>query len=83
MSTVKIEELEGEGFPTSDYFFKSIGDPVPLKSNDYSFDPETLPSHPLALSERFRLTFVAHSSGKPNMLNTHAFIKLIQLPWSN
>lgn len=63
MSTVKIEELEGEGFPTSDYFFKSIGDPVPLKSNDYSFDPETLPSHPLALSERFRLTFVAHSSG--------------------
>ncbi|KAJ1416864.1 hypothetical protein SESBI_17020 [Sesbania bispinosa] len=60
---IKIEELEGESVCTTDYFFVKIGESLPLKANDSNFDLETLPSQPLALSERFRLTFVAHSSG--------------------
>nr|KYP50091.1 hypothetical protein KK1_028167 [Cajanus cajan] len=65
MSPAKIEpeEVEGEVVGTTDYFFVKIGEAVPLKASDSNFDVETLPSQPLALSERFRLTFVAHSSG--------------------
>ncbi|KAE9601245.1 hypothetical protein Lal_00024059 [Lupinus albus] len=57
------DELEGELVGTTDYFFSKIGDTVPLKSNGSIFDLETLPSHPLALSQRLRLIFVAHTSG--------------------
>ncbi|KAK7247325.1 hypothetical protein RIF29_42206 [Crotalaria pallida] len=58
------EELEGEIVGTTDYFFSKIGDSLPLKANDSSaFDTQTLPSQPLALSQRFRLIFTAHSSG--------------------
>ncbi|KAK7405276.1 hypothetical protein VNO78_06480 [Psophocarpus tetragonolobus] len=65
MSPTRIEpeELEGELIGTTDYFFVKIGEAVPLKTSDSNFDAETLPSQPLALSELFRLTFVAHSSG--------------------
>ncbi|RDX95312.1 Nuclear pore complex protein NUP214, partial [Mucuna pruriens] len=67
MSPAKIEpeEVEGEVVGTTDYFFVKIGEAVPLKASDSDsdFDAETLPSQPLVLSERFRLTFVAHSSG--------------------
>ncbi|CAJ1943666.1 unnamed protein product [Sphenostylis stenocarpa] len=65
MSPTKIvpEEVDGEIIGTTDYFFVKIGEAIPLKSSDSNFDAETLPSQPLALSERFRLTFVAHSSG--------------------
>ncbi|XP_027355036.1 nuclear pore complex protein NUP214 isoform X2 [Abrus precatorius] len=63
MGSIKIEEVEGEQVGTTDYFFVKIGESVPLKDNDTNFDVETLPSQPLAVSERFRLTFVAHSSG--------------------
>ncbi|KAG5093300.1 hypothetical protein JHK84_048888 [Glycine max] len=60
---IEPEEVEGEMISTSDYFFVKVGEALPLKSSDSVFDAETLPSQPLALSERFRLTFVAHSSG--------------------
>jgi len=75
MSPTKIEpeEFEGEITGTTDYFFVKIGEAVPLKSSDFNFDVETLPLQALTLSERFRLTFVAHSSGNLNMcfqLNT-------------
>ncbi|CAI8611572.1 unnamed protein product [Vicia faba] len=63
MSGVKIEEFEGDVVPTTDHFFVKIGEPVPLNSNDSIFDLQTPPSQPLTLSQRFRLTFVAHSSG--------------------
>lgn len=66
-ATVKIEEFEGDVVPTTDYFFVKIGEPVPLNSDDSNFDLQTPPSQPLSLSERFRLTFVAHSSGKLNL----------------
>lgn len=64
MSAVNIEELEGDVVEiTDDHFFVKIGEPIPLKSNDSNFNLQTLPSQPLSLSERFRLTFIAHSSG--------------------
>jgi len=68
MSAVKIEELEGDIIPTTDHFFVKIGEPVPLNSNDSNFDLQTPPSQPLTLSQRFRLTFVAHSQGNANAL---------------
>jgi nuclear pore complex protein Nup214 len=63
MSVVKIEELEGDIVPSVDHFFVKIGEPIPLNSNDSNFDLQTPTTQPLALSQRFRLTFVAHSSG--------------------
>ncbi|CAL0329919.1 unnamed protein product [Lupinus luteus] len=57
------DEVVGEIVGTTDYFFSKIGDTVPLKSNGSIFEFETLPSHPLALSQRLRLIFVAHTSG--------------------
>ena len=61
---IEIEnEVEGEPVGTADYFFVKIGEAVPLKSHDSNFDLQSLPSQPLAVSERFRLIFVAHSSG--------------------
>lgn len=69
---IEPEEVEGEIIGTTDYFFVKVGEALPLKSSDSVFDAETLPSQPLALSERFRLTFVAHSSGQ-NELNYYVF----------
>ncbi|KAK7357242.1 hypothetical protein VNO80_16526 [Phaseolus coccineus] len=65
MSPTKIEpeEVEGEIVGTTDYFFAKIGEAIPLKSSDFNFDVEALPLQALTISERFRLTFVAHSSG--------------------
>ncbi|XP_019461887.1 PREDICTED: nuclear pore complex protein NUP214 isoform X2 [Lupinus angustifolius] len=57
------DELEGELVGTTDYFFSKIGETVPLKGNGSIFDLESLPSHPIALSQRLRLIFVAHTSG--------------------
>lgn len=73
MGLVNIEEVEGDGIETSDYFFVKIGESLPLKANDSNFDLQTLPSQPLALSERFRLTFVAHSSGINQYSTKHSF----------
>ncbi|MED6124122.1 hypothetical protein PIB30_056125 [Stylosanthes scabra] len=58
------DELQGELVGTNDYFFSKIGESVPVKAgNDSNYDLESLPSQPLAVSERFRLVFVAHSWG--------------------
>jgi len=84
MSPTKIEpeEVEGEIIGTTDYFFDKIGEAIPLKSSDFNFDVETLPLQALTISERFRLTFVAHSSGNLNMrvqLNTILFSFMLRL----
>ncbi|XVF37288.1 hypothetical protein REPUB_Repub19eG0133100 [Reevesia pubescens] len=62
---VEIEEdKEGEHVETTDFFFERIGQPVPLRSQENSqFDLQSPPSQALALSERFQLLFIAHSSG--------------------
>lgn len=62
---IKLEEdTEGEYVGSRNYRFSKIGEPVPIKSGDTSeFDPQCLPSQPLAVSERFRLLFVAHPQG--------------------
>lgn len=64
------DEVEGENVETSDFFFDRIGEPVPVKpakggdGDSKLYDPGCLPSQPLAVSERFQLVFVAHSSGE-------------------
>lgn len=57
------EEREAEHVETTDYFFDKIGESVPLTPNNPSFDLQNPPSLPLAVSERFRLIFVAISNG--------------------
>ncbi|KAL9140612.1 hypothetical protein ABFS82_14G048600 [Erythranthe guttata] len=58
------EEIEGDYVGTKNYQFSKIGESVPIKSDGTSeFDPQCVPSQPLAVSERFRLLFVAHSQG--------------------
>ncbi|KAF8398619.1 hypothetical protein HHK36_017550 [Tetracentron sinense] len=57
------EEKEGNREGTSNYFFKKIGEAVPLKPLDSNFDLKSPPAQPLAVSERFGLIFVAHSDG--------------------
>ncbi|KAL9233598.1 hypothetical protein vseg_008572 [Gypsophila vaccaria] len=62
--TLEIEEIiDGEHVETDDYFFRKLGDSIPLTSNDAVFTSEFVPSKPLALSQRFGLIFAAHSSG--------------------
>ncbi|CAI9768668.1 unnamed protein product [Fraxinus pennsylvanica] len=63
--TIEVdEEIEGDVTGSRNYRFSRIGEPVPIKSEpDSGFDTECLPSQPLAVSERFRLLFVAHSDG--------------------
>lgn len=61
---IQLEDVqEGEHVGTTDYFFVKIGEGVPLKATDFNFDFESLPSSPLAVSERFGLIFIVHSSG--------------------
>ncbi|KAK4843166.1 hypothetical protein QYF36_004823 [Acer negundo] len=59
------QDIEGDRFDTTDFFFDRIGDSIPIKSDDETskFDIRNPPSLPLAVSERSRLLFVAHSSG--------------------
>lgn len=69
---VKLEEeIEGDQIGSRDYRFCRIGEPVPIKADGISpFDPENEvpPLQPLAVSERFRLVFVAHSDGQHSTL---------------
>ncbi|KAI3683441.1 hypothetical protein L1987_83944 [Smallanthus sonchifolius] len=64
-NVVKVtEEIDGDQIPSRNYRFSIIGEPVPLKSDaDFKFDMDSLPSRPLAVSERFGAIFVAHPSG--------------------
>ncbi|OMO57814.1 Nuclear pore complex protein [Corchorus olitorius] len=58
------EEREGDQVETTDLFFEKIGEAVPVRSQkDSKFDTESPPSQPLAVSQRFQLLFLAHSSG--------------------
>ncbi|KAK4441074.1 Nuclear pore complex protein [Sesamum alatum] len=58
------EEIDGDEVGSRNYRFCKVGEPVPIKSDNSSeFDPQCLPSQPLAVSERFRLLFVAHPQG--------------------
>ncbi|KAK3204827.1 hypothetical protein Dsin_018873 [Dipteronia sinensis] len=59
------QDIEGYRLDTTDFFFDRIGDSIPIKSDDETskFDLRNPPSLPLAVSERSRLLFVAHSSG--------------------
>ncbi|KAM5582199.1 nuclear pore complex protein NUP214 [Rosa sericea] len=57
------EEIEGVIVETNDYIFDKIGEAVPISSDGFSFDPQSSPSRPLAVSEKHGLVFVAHSSG--------------------
>ncbi|XP_039159909.1 nuclear pore complex protein NUP214 isoform X2 [Eucalyptus grandis] len=62
------DEVEGEHVEASDFFYDCIGEPVPVRPTGGGgggpelYDPGCLPSQPLAVSERFRLVFVAHPS---------------------
>lgn len=59
------EEIEGDQIFTKNYRYSKIGEPVPIESDsDFKFDLNSIPSHPLVFSQRFRLIFVAHSSGE-------------------
>ncbi|KAL6966206.1 hypothetical protein U1Q18_031984 [Sarracenia purpurea var. burkii] len=58
------QEVEGDHQSSDDYCFIGIGEPVPIVSgNDSVFAPQSPPSQPLSVSERFGLIFVAHSTG--------------------
>ncbi|KAL0369971.1 UNVERIFIED_CONTAM: Nuclear pore complex protein [Sesamum angustifolium] len=58
------EEIDGDEVGSRNYRFCKVGEPVPIKSDDNSeFEPQCLPSQPLAVSERFRLLFIAHPQG--------------------
>lgn len=57
------EEIEGEEVGSRNYRFSKIGEPVPIRSTTFKFDPESLPTQPLVVSEKFRLLFVAHPCG--------------------
>ncbi|CAI9263043.1 unnamed protein product [Lactuca saligna] len=64
-NVIKVEEeIEGDQIGTKNYRFSKIGESVPIKSDaDFKFDMDNLPSRPMAVSERFGVIFVAHSSG--------------------
>ncbi|XP_073144106.1 nuclear pore complex protein NUP214 [Henckelia pumila] len=57
------EEIEGEEVGSRNYRFSKLGEPVPICSTTFKFDPGSLPTQPLSVSEKFRLLFVAHPAG--------------------
>ncbi|XP_042380619.1 nuclear pore complex protein NUP214-like isoform X1 [Zingiber officinale] len=57
------EEIGGDQEGTTDFVFCRIGESTPLKASDSQFDLKDPPSRPLAVSERFRVIFLAHSEG--------------------
>lgn len=60
------EDTEGDHIQTTDFFFEKVGESIPIKPDveDSQFDLQNPPSLPLAISQRSRLLFVAHSSGQ-------------------
>ncbi|GAA0148059.1 hypothetical protein LIER_07604 [Lithospermum erythrorhizon] len=58
------EEIEGEQIGSRNYRFSRIGEAVSIKHpSDSQFDLDSPPTRPIAISNRFRLLFVAHSQG--------------------
>lgn len=67
LTAIELEdEVEGNQIGTKNYRFSKIGETVPIMADDVDsvFDPQSPPSQPLAVSERFGLLFVAHSNGQ-------------------
>lgn len=60
-----IDGVEGKQFGSKNYRFCPIGEPISIDSDADStiYDVEKPPSQPLALSGRFGLLFIAHSTG--------------------
>ncbi|KAL6500068.1 hypothetical protein OROGR_027978 [Orobanche gracilis] len=54
------EEIDGDQIGSRNYRFSKIGESIPM---NLEFDPQCLPSQPLAVSERLRLLFVAYPQG--------------------
>ncbi|GER50707.1 nuclear pore complex protein [Striga asiatica] len=54
------EEIEGEEIGSRNYRFSKIGESISINSE---FDADSLPSQPLAVSERLRLLFVVYPKG--------------------
>ncbi|KAI3524559.1 hypothetical protein L1887_03218 [Cichorium endivia] len=63
-NVIKVEEeIERDQIGTRNYCFSKIGEYVPNKCDaDFNFDMESLPARPVAVSERFGVIFVVHSS---------------------
>ncbi|KAK1316234.1 hypothetical protein QJS10_CPA05g00642 [Acorus calamus] len=57
------EEVEGEQSGTDDFHFWRIGKSVCVSPGDSSYDLQSPPGRPLAVSERFGVLFIAHSEG--------------------
>ncbi|PSR90284.1 Nuclear pore complex protein [Actinidia chinensis var. chinensis] len=60
------DEVEGDHQGSDEYCFIGLGEPVPINpggGDDSEFDIQCPPSQPLAVSQRFALIFVAHSTG--------------------
>ncbi|KAG9458538.1 hypothetical protein H6P81_003046 [Aristolochia fimbriata] len=57
------EEKEGNVVDSTDFVFRKIGESILLKSHEAEFALENAPLQALAVSERFRLLFFAHSGG--------------------
>lgn len=64
----------GDTIGTDDFIFRKIGEPLPLKSSGSDFDLRSAPVQALAVSDRFRLLFLAHSEGL-----LHSFLSLLGL----
>ncbi|CAM8910278.1 unnamed protein product [Rhodiola kirilowii] len=61
---IQLDEGSEVGLISSDeYIFNQIGASVPLAPEDSQYDTSSLPSQPLAVSEKHRLLFVAHADG--------------------
>lgn len=58
------QDMEGEQIVSRNYRFIQVGQPVPIQPPaDSVYDSQNPPSQPLAVSQRFRLLFIAHSNG--------------------
>ncbi|XP_047966903.1 nuclear pore complex protein NUP214 isoform X2 [Salvia hispanica] len=61
------EEIDGEEIGSRNFRFSKIGGSVPILQSsgaNSQFDPQSLPSQPLAVAERFGLLFLAHPHGQ-------------------
>ncbi|KAK2980864.1 hypothetical protein RJ640_003091 [Escallonia rubra] len=81
--TATVIEPEEEVVTSWNYRFARIGHSVPIKpSHAHSqFDPTAPPSRPLAVSQRFGVLIVAHSTGTALVINIFFFFFLFCLAY--
>lgn len=82
-SAIDLEgkDIQGDRLGCDDYAFVKVGEPIPVKPQDYSFNLHChLPSQPLAVSEQSQLIFVAHSDGHSDTLLLE-FLKFDFIPF--